>query len=539
MAIRNAYPTRFTPSGICDAFDATEAFPGACQALTNLVFDQGNPELVVSRPGASLLTSFPGFVTPTYVSVFISLGTMIYGMVSSGLNAGHDQPFAYNILTNTFVTISGVTSASTPVSPATTGPWTPPTMAVVSTYIIVTHPGFSGTSAAFGVINIANPAAPVWSGTNLVTNPLPSPPTSVANFNNRAYYSVGNVLYFSDPLAPLTRTNATQSITLGDTTPITAQAGLPVTTTSAGVVSALVAFKATQMWQVTGDVATSNLALNFLTLTTGTQAPRSVVQVPFGMIFAASDGPYTLNFLGVVTKLTSKQGGEADVQLPFQNTSVASRMSATFSANVYRVCVPTVLSGVAQTNDYWFDIGRHRWNGPHTFTYDCATQVLNYSVISQPAAGAALFKSQSIPDTTTVYTDNGTAITSHMRSSSFPKTGKMAELQVVESTVELASSGASVNYNITAISTQNNTLNSTFINTPSYGSVWGSFVWGSGALWSSSVNIPLVYQIPWTAPLVFQKMAIDITATSSSNLSIGTFFARYQDAGYTVMAGMG
>lgn len=542
MGIRNGKPVRFTPQGICDAFDSTSAFQGACESLQNLVFDQGNPELVVSRPGVVQMTNFPGFTTPTYVSVFIALGTMIYGMVSSGLATGHDQPFAYNILTNSFVAISGISPTTTPVSPATSGAWVPPSMAVISTDIIVTHPGFSGTAQAFGVLDISTPAAPVWTATNLAANPLPAPPSSVSNFNNRAYYAVGNVLYFSDPLVPLTRTNATQSLTISDTTPVTAQSGLPVTTTSGGVVGALIVFKASQIWQVTGDVSLNNLALNFLTLTTGTQAPRSVVQMPFGIAFAATDGPYILNFLGTAAKMTrsgNPEGGEADIQLPFQNATTPSRIAATFAGNVYRICIPTILNGIAQTNDYWFDIGRRRWSGPHTFTYDCATQVLNYSVISQPASGAALFSSQSIPSTTSVYTDNGAPITIELLSSSFPKTGNMAVVQVVESTVELASSGASVQYSIAAVSTQNAPLDACTITTPQFGNTWGSFNWGSGVLWSSSVSIPMVYQIPWSKTLVFQKMGIQITATAQSNLSIGTFFARYADTGFTNMAGLG
>ena len=58
MAISKAQPIRFTPRGLSDAFDATDRFQGACQALTNLVFDQSNPELVVTRPGVTQLASF-------------------------------------------------------------------------------------------------------------------------------------------------------------------------------------------------------------------------------------------------------------------------------------------------------------------------------------------------------------------------------------------------------------------------------------------------------------------------------------------------
>src|SRR5215469_14721550 len=115
MGIANSYPVKFTPKGLCDAFDASDAFPGACQALTNLVFDQGNPELVVPRPGVgAALTTFGGFTSPTFVSVFIVIGVVAYGMVSTGRNPGFDEPFAYNVLTNSFITISGVTAGNVP-----------------------------------------------------------------------------------------------------------------------------------------------------------------------------------------------------------------------------------------------------------------------------------------------------------------------------------------------------------------------------------------------------------------------------------------
>ena len=98
MAIRNGQPVRFTPKGICDAFDATDAFPGSCALLTNLIFDQANPEVMVSRPGVGPpRTAFASFTAPTFVSGFITIGSVVYGMVSTGRNAGHDEPFAFDL----------------------------------------------------------------------------------------------------------------------------------------------------------------------------------------------------------------------------------------------------------------------------------------------------------------------------------------------------------------------------------------------------------------------------------------------------------
>lgn len=533
MGIAKSYPVRFTPKGLADALDATDAFPGACTALANLVFDQGNPELIVPRPGVgTALTTFSGFTSPTFVSVYIVLGTIVYGMLSSGRNAGFDEPFAYNLLTNSFITISGVTSSNVPASPATSGAWTPPTMAVVSTKILVTHPGFSGSgSNFFGVIDISNPAAPAWSSSNLATNALPSVPTAVANFNNRAYFACGNVAFFSDSLNPTMRTNASQSVTLGDTTPITAFVGLPTQTSTGGVVAALVAFKASQIWQVTGDTATNNLAVNYLSLTVGTAAPRSVVQAPQGIYFAGADAPYMINPLGAVQQIVNDGRPTADVQVPFQNGTQLTRMAAAYAGNVYRVCVPTQLAGQNQTNDYWYDLRRRRWNGPHSFAYDNAQQYGSAFILSSAVNGAALFLNTPTPTPNTAYNDAGNGYMCHLRSATFPKNNRMTQLQVVESSLELGVSGSATTFNITALNEKSTPLGTYSQQIVPGGSVWGSFVWGVG-YWTANAPVPAVYPIAWPAPLVFAKIALDVVVQSSTSFQIGTFYARYQDTGY-------
>jgi hypothetical protein len=549
MGIPKSYPIRFTPKGLSDAFDATDTFPGACQTLQNLVFDQANPELITARPGVgAAFTSFPGAVAPIgFVSLHFTLGTLTFGMLSTGRNPGNDEPFCYNNATNTFIGIAGVTAGNTPTSPGTTGAWTPPTAAVIGIKIIITHPGFSGVGANFfGVIDITNIAAPTWTAANLATNPLPAVPTSVANFNNRAYYSFGNKLFYSDVLVPLTATNAGQSLTVGDNTAITAQAGLPVQTTSSGIVGALVVFKPSQIWQVTGDAAvtTNPLSQNYLTLNVGCISPRSIVPTSFGLAFIGIAGPFFLSPLGAVLPLNSKlsDGSPADLQAPFQNTTSPTRIAAGFQGNIYRVCVPTLTASGAATNDYWYDLYRRRWSGPHTFPYDCISAVSgatsgSYFLLSTAAHPGALYRGLAQPQAgiTPEYDDLGVPLQTVMQSSSFPKTGHMAEKQVVESTIELSSTGASVSYNISALNSLGNIVGNAAVTTQNIGGLWGSNVWGDGTLWASPKNTPSVYTVPWSAPVVFKKFSLNIQATAVNSLSIGTFYARYQDCGYTLM----
>lgn len=584
MAITKSLPMRFTPRGLIDAFDATDRFPGACRQLTNLVFDQSNPELVISRPGVSQMANMADngvFANPGFISLQASVGSRVYGMVATSRNPGFDEPFCYDTAISAFVPITGVTGGNVPASPAQTGEWTPPTMAVVGTMVIITHPGFSGAGANFyGIIDVTLPNAPVWRSENTTTNLLPSVPLAVANFNNRAYFAIQNTLWFTDVLTnPLTITNASQTLVVGDSSLINTLVGLPLTTTSSGVIGALMVFKATtQIWQLTGDVAFNNLFLNYLSLNVGTNAPRTVVQSPYGIYFSSSGGPYFIDLLGTVRPLTyGQQELEPDLQAPFENARTPSRWAAAYNSTVYRVCGATIIRGRQFTNDYWFDEHKRRWNGPHTFRYDCASAVAGFFVLSSVNNPGLLIKSYTQQNPQFVSADLGTETQAKLLTSTFPKVGEMAMKQVTESQIELAASGGDITYTIVAMDEQGNVLGTAEVTVTQAGALWGAFVWGDGTEWASSnvwgggslwgakanywaggqvwgggayytsapgsgilwgagvQNIPHTFPVPWPAPLVFEKLALQISASASTEVGIGTFYARYQKTGYMTL----
>lgn len=514
MSLPRSSPVRFTPKGLSDACDATDVFPGACKELVNLVFDQANPELLAVRPGVGTGVTIGG----TFISVHIVLGTLVFGMASNLSFAGFDAPFCYDTIAGVLVPITGVTVSNIPLVTTTTGKWTPPTMAVVGNYLIVTHPGFYGVANVFGYFNLTTVA---WGAGNLGSFPLPGIPTAVANYNNRAYFSYREKLFYSDSLSPLTCLAAGQTLTLGDSTAITALSGLPIQTTSSGIIGALVVFKASSIWQVTGDGAT--LALAFMALGTGCAAPRTVVSTPFGLAFVSVAGPAFISPGGVVTPMNYGLSGNAapDIQVPFQLSSSPSRMSAGFQGNIYRVCVPEAGGTYA---DYWFDLGRQRWSGPHTFAYDCASAISTaatgtYFFLSSYLYPGQLFSSVVQPQSLlpALYNDLGSPIAVSVTSSSLPKTGHMQQKFVVESTIELASAAGPLPFAITTMSPRN-------------------VVFGTAALTTDPADLtcPDIYQIPWSAPIVFEKMSLTVTATASDALSIGTMYFRYQDTGYLI-----
>ncbi|OYV48703.1 MAG: hypothetical protein B7X10_02710, partial [Burkholderiales bacterium 21-58-4] len=288
---------------------------------------------------------------------------------------------------------------------------------------------------------------------------------------------------------------------------------------------------------------TSNLAQNFLSLTTGTNAPRSVAQSPQGLYFANVAGPYFIDPFGMVRPLTrSIQDADPDVQAPWVAATVPSRIAAAYAGSIYRICIPTVVAGQSVTNDYWFDEHRRRWTGPHSVPYDCASQNGNDFILTGQANPALLIASQSAQNAVTVYTDLGVAQAPRLLSSTFPKTGHMTQKQVVESTQELSASGGNITYTVESEDEQGQTLGSVNVAVVPAGTLWtaspaASPLWGGGAKYGSTQNIPHVYSLPWTAPMVFKKMAINISASASAQLQIGTHYSRYQDTGYMNLTG--
>jgi hypothetical protein len=153
------------PRGVSDSLDGTNSFTGAMSALTNLIQAPTTKGLFVGRPATVELTPFGSFTSPTAGTCLCIVGDIAYGMISSGLFAGKDQPFAYNLATNSFQTISGMLAANLPTTQATTGDWTPPRMAMVASRVIVCHPGFPGGATKFGWLDISGFTSNTITGT--------------------------------------------------------------------------------------------------------------------------------------------------------------------------------------------------------------------------------------------------------------------------------------------------------------------------------------------------------------------------------------
>lgn len=518
---------RFIPSGLADGSNQNSNFDGSCKLLQNLIFDRVEHRRLIARPAVTSGIVFsPTFSSPGVISASIVIGSRVYGLIATSRNAGNDEPFCYDFSTAAFITISGVTSGNTPATPSTTGDWIPPTMAAITSKILVSHPGFSGANK-LGWFDLANPASPAWAAGNTTPNGITGIATSVSNFNNRGYITVGNTAFITDSLLATTITNATQNIQLSASTdPITAGSGLPLTTGTQGILQSLILFKANETWQVTGDIALGTLALNQLSNSIGCSAPRTVSASPTGMFFMSADGIRQVTQSGIISDANS------DLFQPFANAINPSRACAAWNNSVYRISINTTTYGNISSQDLWLDTIYGRWNGPHTFTYDMVVPYHDKFLLSSSAHPGVMYLSQVV-SSNALFIEGGSTLACVMQSMHMNNADPMSEKLIIESTIEVNNQFPQNTYNVTCLSEEGDILNIVSIINKGTAPIWGTMIWGQFT-WSSSSSNPKTFLIPWTEPIVYKQLTMTINVSASSSIGIHSIMNRTNDLGYTL-----
>lgn len=523
---------RWAPLGVSDQRDGLSAAPGACRFITNLIHDPTSPGVLAPRPAASQVTNFPGFSNPGYVSCSYVLGCYIFGLVASTRFPGYEEPFCYNLTTSAFMPISGVTSSNVPLAAPSTGDWKPAKIANVGNHLMIAHPGATGGNMFYYFTNItpSTIASLSWAAGNTATVPLPSPPTHVEMFYNRAFYVIQNQIWMSDSLDPLTITNAGQVLFIGNSSDIVALASQPLTTGTQGILNGLLAFKCNSIYQITGDYSLGNLVINQLSGSTGTSAPRSVAQSPGGVLFMASDGIRAVNLAGTISEPLP------DLVYIFYNVITPSRVAAAYVADSYRICIPgtgTSLAPFAQ--EYWYNFKNQKWTGPHTFAYDNSAVNGQTLYMTGPSESGAIWQMNSVPSYSDTYIENGTQLNFSLTSAPFVPAPPMSEKSFVEMTFTTLPYNQT--YNITVENSQGgvSSFASSLAFTPqpmTGAQVWGQGTWGSGYWGTTPYNLG-TYPLNFNAPLVFKTAMVQIAGVSGPYARIGHFTFRYTALGYT------
>lgn len=534
MTLRRSQPVRFTPAGATDTLDGTNTPPGSMQALTNLIPDPTTRGQFYARPASVLQTSFGSFSSPGFVSLLKVIGTRVYGMIASAATPGFDEPFCFDLSTGLFIAVTGVSGANVPANAASSGAWEPPTADMVGVYLVVTHPGFTGAGGLyFGWFDLTNPAAPTWDAGNTATNALPEPPRAVAQFFNRAYFACGNALVPTVALDPLDCDAAAFAATLilGDDTDITALKGLPLANQLGGIIQSLIAFKdVSVMYQVTGDPAlTSNpLTLNSLNVATGTLGPNTITPTPKGLAFISPEGLRIIDFNATVSDPIGTSG--FGITVPFIYSNVPSRMVAAYGSNVIRVSSQNAGAVGSPQQEWWYDMVRGIWTGPHTFASSLIQPYRNSFVKTPIGVTAKLFTSDIVQSSTSTFVENSAQMTFLWQTSLLPDSEQMAANSIIEQTINLALA-AGLSVTVSALDQFGNVLDSVSIHATGATTVWDAFTWDA-AVWDGALNALSPRQIAWTQPIVFNKLSVAMAGNCVAGFRIGTLYMRYEILGY-------
>jgi hypothetical protein len=557
MSLRNAQPVKFSPAGLSDTLDGSNVFPGAMTALNNLIPDITTKNVWTCRPAAMPAVNFAtalgdfsqadfnpidfntsfSTLAPGFISVIKVVGSRVYGMIASSLNAGHDQPFIFDMVAKGFVPIAGVTPANTPVSPPTSGDWVPPTMDLIGSKMIVTHPGYTGAGGNFfGWFDISTFASPTWHAGNTATNALAYPPSAVKQFGQRAYYIVNfpsaPSVTFSDVLDPLTVTLGTNVLTFGDNVPLVALGALPLNSQlTGGILQALIVFKESVMWQIMGDAAsTSNpLTINQLGVAVGTLCPNAIAPTPKGLAFIAKDGIRVISFSSSVSDPVGFAGN--GVTVPFINIQVPSRAAMACNADTVRVSLETTGTQGTINAEYWYTISRACWSGPHSCDSALMQPYSNTFVTTLSGVNAILWQSDSVQTSGSTFVENGVQLMFDWQTAVFPDDNMMAENNLLECTINLVGSSNNSTYGVQFITSDGTVLDTVSISLDSGGAQWGSVIWGSFQ-WSASITGLSPVPINPHIPIVFRKMSIAVTGNSYLGFKIGDMFTRMEKLGY-------
>lgn len=376
--------------------------------------------------------------------------------------------------------------------------------------------------------------SPQWAAGDTNTNNLPSVPVGGAMMGGRAYFACGvNGIPFTDALNPTQRTNASQALTTNDGLATTALGPLGASQTSGGspIVSALIVFEGVaKMQMITGDSASSTLQMNTLPLATGTLSPLSIFNYKEGLGFVSPEGVRTVDLLGNVSPPLGDHG--SGITVPFINAVNPSRTNAAANADTIRLSVNNGSAAGGTAFQEWdYDVTRKAWHGPHTFPFDQIDVWSNTFVIVPHGVTAAIFQSDIVPNSSSTYTENSTALSWEYETCLLPDSDDMEMTSIVRATL-MATLGAT-NVFVVAMDESGNALDTVIMSGSDTPTTWDNFSWDK-AVWDGAPATFKERLIPWHTVILWKQGAIQVNAASVSDQRIGGVSLRYQRLGYDI-----
>jgi hypothetical protein len=326
--------------------------------------------------------------------------------------------------------------------------------------------------------------------------------------------------------------NANQALTFGDNNPLVAAAPLGLANQLGGIISSLMVFKdVSNVIQITGDAALSTLSTNVLNTATGTLSPSSIAPSPKGVMFLAPDGFRSVNFDANITDPIGDEG--KGITIPFiKNGDYSILTNAACSADVLRISTLNVTQGNVW-QEYWYEMSKDVWSGPHTFPSTCIDTYGDSFVITPQAVPGTLWQSDVNPTPLASFVENGVQLTWKMQSVIVGDESDMAESEATEFTVKTTAAYGTPTLSIQIDNEQGNSVGSaTYTYTGLSATLWDQAQWDVSTWGSGGVQLLRPRRIDFSEPVIYSVMQISYTGQSTFNFSIGDTMVRRRQLGY-------
>ena len=481
-------------------------------------------KIIITHPGYDGVTNFIGWIDVSGFSSTTLTGTMNNSTVIT---------VSANVLQSGWTVGQAIAGAHIPAGAFITNILADGLTVTISTP--TTGGAFAGVALT---VTGGTTAAPLYGAGQTAPIALVAVPVAVSQFNGRAYYAVLNGVTLSDSLTPLTVSGAggtfVPTLTMGDSTPVTALAGVPLANqVIGGTMQSLIAFKGVGLYyQITGDPATNNLASNAVEGSVGTNSPNSIAATPQGVAYIAPDG---LRFIGLNGQSSNPVGADGQgVSVPFQYAINPTRIAGAYNQNVYRVSVQNGFVNGQPNQEFWYDLNLQVWSGPHTFPAVLIAPIYapsNLFVSAGVGIDAVLWQSSVLPSAGSTYVENGVQMNGAWQPSLLPDNQAMAMNSSPQGALGLALPSA-LAITVMALDEVGNALDSVVLTgSGAGGSVWDAFNWGA-ATWGAPVVPFRQYALPWHKPLVFKQGTLRVTMNLSAGFVIGNAYLQYAELGY-------
>lgn len=383
--------------------------------------------------------------------------------------------------------------------------------------------GFSVPVATVTPIPIGNSGTGFTVQVAIVTNPggfidFTVIPSWVRQFNGRSWFGInppgGGIpsVIFSDVFA-LNATNANQVLSFGDDVPLIAAAPLPLANLLGGIVQSLIIFKSLSgIIQITGDQTTDNLDVNEVPGGSGTLSARSVCNHPQGLLYLDKDGFRIVTLDGNCSDPIGFAG--QGVTVPFLNPVNRSRVAAACNGTILRASVQNSIVPGQPWQEYWYDLVRKVWSGPHTFPSIMVDIYEGDFILAPQSAQPSLYRSATAPVASSSYVEAGQALSWIYQTSVLMDNQQMAQSEITETQVKINAVPGLTSIGAAAIDQSGNVLGTAL-----------QTLFGQGVgITARQVDFPL--------PVVYNRLALQFVGASLPGFQIGDAYVRARILGY-------